>query len=209
MIKSILRKAKIGKRLKGQNIKRLKKHIHGAGQLTDNIYSYFELSPTANIVLNGNLSLHYGSDSDNGRSSILTMKDNTELVVNGEFKFFYGADILLLPNSKLTLGKDSYINSDCKIRCYNEIVIGDRCAISHDFTIMDSDGHSINGKQIVKPVQINNDVWIGTRVTVLKGVTIGDGAVVAAGSVVTKDVPPYSLVAGVPARVVKNNIKHS
>lgn len=53
------------------------------------------------------------------------------------------------------------------------------------------------------PVVIDNDVWIGARVTILKGVRIGSGAVVAAGSVVTRDVPPFSIVAGVPARVLR------
>lgn len=54
-----------------------------------------------------------------------------------------------------------------------------------------------------EPVIISNDVWIGTRATILKGVTIGRGAIVAAGAVVTKDVPPYSIVGGVPAKVLK------
>lgn len=57
------------------------------------------------------------------------------------------------------------------------------------------------------PIVIGDHVWIGMNVIVLKGVTIGEGAVVSAGSVVTKDVPPHSLVAGVPAKVVKTDVE--
>lgn len=81
----------------------------------------------------------------------------------------------------------------------------------------DSDNHIITrrgnncneDKPVSAPIVIGDHVWIGMNVIVLKGVTIGEGAVVAAGSVVTKDVPPYSLVAGVPANVIKIDIKWS
>ena len=71
---------------------------------------------------------------------------------------------------------------------------------------MDSNAHYLNDDKNEKPVFIKDNVWIGTRVTVLSGVTIGEGAVVGANSLVTKDVPPYSLVAGVPARVIKEKV---
>ena len=59
---------------------------------------------------------------------------------------------------------------------------------------------------MTKPIEIGDHVWIGLRAIILKGVKIGNGSVIAAGAVVTRDVPPYSLVAGVPARVIKENI---
>ena len=69
---------------------------------------------------------------------------------------------------------------------------------------MDRDYHSTGqGTEILKPVAIGNNVWIGCKAIILKGVTIGEGAVVAAGSVVTKDVAPFTLVAGNPARVIR------
>lgn len=77
--------------------------------------------------------------------------------------------------------------------------------------IRDSDNHTIHydGFEKSKPIIIGNHVWIGMRATILKGVTIGDGAIIAAGAVVTKDVPARCLVAGVPARVIKENIEWS
>lgn len=64
------------------------------------------------------------------------------------------------------------------------------------------DFHYLDSKKRISVV-IGNDVWIGARATILEGVTIGDGAVVAAGAIVTKDVPPYSVVGGVPAKIIK------
>lgn len=74
--------------------------------------------------------------------------------------------------------------------------------------IRDNDGHEIvNGEEPSKPIVIGNHVWIGERATILKGVTIGDGAIVAANAVVTKDVEPNTLVGGVPARVIRRGVE--
>lgn len=176
------------------------------GRFLVNIDSRKYISDSAVIELHGNLSLQGNSFGNNGRSSILRMDDNSSLIVNKNFAFFYGADIILFENSKLSLGK-SFINSDCKIRCHKCIEIGDGCAISHDVTIMDSDAHKINGGIKTEPIKIGNHVWIGSRVMILPGVHIGDGAVVAAGAVVTKDVKEKTLVAGCPAHVVKKDVE--
>ncbi len=159
------------------------------------------------IYLNGIFALGENRIIENGRSSILRMDKGSVLQVMGNFSFYYGADIILFQGATLVLGRGSYINSDCKIRCRKEIRIGNKCAISHDFTVMDSDFHKINGKSISSPVIIGDHVWIGTRVTVLKGVTIGEGSIIAAGSVVTKNIPPECMAAGVPAKVIKENVE--
>lgn len=164
------------------------------------------ISESAVIELHGNLMLQGNSIGNNGRSSILRMDDNSSLIINKNFEFFYGADIILFENSKLILG-NSFINSDCKIRCHKSIEIGDGCAISHDVTIMDSDAHKINGMIKAEPIKIGNYVWIGSRAMILPGVHIEDGAVIAAGAIVTKDVKEKTLVAGCPARVVKENVE--
>lgn len=166
---------------------------------------HFHLNKLSKIESNGIITFGVNSFGSS-RETTLRMDKNSEIIASGNFDFFYGCDIILFEGAKLVLG-NSFINSDAKIRCHKEIKIGDNCAISHDFTIMDSNAHSLNGDRGTKPIIIEDNVWIGTRVTVVSGVTIGTGAVIAAGSVVTRDVPPHCLVAGVPAKVVKENVE--
>ncbi|EMI41654.1 transferase hexapeptide repeat containing protein [Rhodopirellula sp. SWK7] len=87
--------------------------------------------------------------------------------------------------------------------------IGDRCLIGDGVTIFDSDFHGIHPDQRHQlgnhsPVSISNNVWLGSRVMVLKGVSIGENSIVAAMSVVTKDIPANVIAAGNPARVINN-----
>ena len=184
---------------------RYKGQINGFGK----IYldkDYLKINRTAALNLKGNLVLNANRMGRNGRSSILRMDENSTLDCAG-FQFMYGADIILFKGAHLVLGKNSFINSDCKIRCHKEITIGENCAISHDFTVMDSDAHELNGSRNTNPVHIGNHVWVGTRVTILNSVIVGDDAVIAAGALVTKDVPARALVGGVPARVLKENVE--
>lgn len=136
------------------------------------------------------------------------MYANSSINVKGTFFFHSGCDVMVFKNAELNLGS-GYINRYCKVRCYNKITIGDGVAISENVNIWDSDTHNILGDNYVatSPINIGNHVWIGTNVTILKGVTIGDGAVIAAGSVVNKDIPSKCMAAGVPAKVIKQNIE--
>lgn len=106
----------------------------------------------------------------------------------------------------IKLGKRVFINACCQFQDQGGITIGDDVLVGPQ-TIIATLNHDPDpekrGGMFAKPVAIGDKVWLGARVTICPGVTIGDGAIVAAGAVVTKDVPPRTIVAGVPARVVK------
>lgn len=99
-----------------------------------------------------------------------------------------------------TLLNGSIIAATCEVR------IGKNCLLAPQVQIMDSDFHGLDNHEAdgdSKPIIIEDNVWLATRSMVLKGVRIGKGAVVAAGAIVTKDVEPYTVVAGIPAKVIK------
>ena len=112
------------------------------------------------------------------------------------------------PTARLTIGDGTAIGDRTEIHAGQSVTIGDGCDISWDCCIMDRDYHKLGTeREVFRPVTIGNHVWIGCKATILKGVTVGDGAVIAAGSVVTRDVPPRCLVGGNPARVLKEEVE--
>ena len=108
--------------------------------------------------------------------------------------------------AEITIGDNCFFNHNCSLTAAENIVIGNQCMFANNFVVVDHDHDRKDGKILKElvsaPVKIGNNVWCGANVTVLKGVTIGDGAVIAAGSVVNRDVAAYSVVAGVPARKI-------
>lgn len=139
--------------------------------------------------------------------SLLKLGDGATLVVNGDFKIYTGCTVYVNEGATLELGS-GYISNNTNISCFNRISIGHGVAISEDVTIRDSDNHYIlrPGYEPDGSVEIGDHVWIGIRATILKGVKIGSGSVVAAGAVVTRDVPKNCLVGGVPARVIRRDV---
>lgn len=112
------------------------------------------------------------------------------------------------PCRHLTIGDDTIITGPLHVDLAAPVHIGSHVRIGHDVSLL-TINHQIGvrylraGLSYFAPITIGDGVWIASRVTVLPGVTIGESAVVAAGSVVTRDVAPDTLVAGVPARVVR------
>jgi maltose O-acetyltransferase len=105
-----------------------------------------------------------------------------------------------------SIKKNSVINRNCRLDTRGGITIGENVSISEDVIIVTAD-HDMNDPYFSgqsKPVVIKDFVWIGTRAMILPGVTLGRGAVIAAGAVVTKSVPDFTVVGGVPARHLKN-----
>ena len=106
----------------------------------------------------------------------------------------------------ITVGKDVFINSGCRFQDQGGISIGDGSLIGHN-VVLATLNHALEPHRrsttLPAPIRIGKKVWIGANATIVPGVSIGDGAVIAAGAVVTKDVPARTVVAGVPAKVVK------
>ena len=152
----------------------------------------------------------------------LKLPNGLPLVIGSHLKIYIGDNVTIqrstIGASKifdepiLRIGNNSVVNYGTVISVAREILIGDDCMISGSCLIMDSDDHPKNpqkrlqklpvDKKDVKPVKIGNNVWIGAYSAILKGVTIGDNSIIAAHSVVTGDVPPNCVYAGVPARLI-------
>jgi maltose O-acetyltransferase len=124
---------------------------------------------------------------------------------------FNGTDIRLYGEGEIHLGNNSYIGSYSTIQaCKNQkVVIGDFCMISHNVRmytcsdIPDQDFLLPEHEKKYGHIIIGNGVWIGANVFINPGVNIGDNSVIGANSVVTKDIPPYAIVGGVPAKLIR------
>jgi acetyltransferase-like isoleucine patch superfamily enzyme len=108
-------------------------------------------------------------------------------------------------NGSLVLGERVFINTGSTVVATHSIVVGDDCLIGDLVAIFDSDYHPMEPSSPTRtaPVRLGANVWVGRSAVILPGVTIGDHAVIAAGSIVTSDVPAKTLVAGVPARPIR------
>lgn len=116
--------------------------------------------------------------------------------------------IKCLEESYLSIGNRVFLNHNCAITCVDRIEIGDNCAIANNVVIIDHD-HKISDSGIVDgytsaQIKIGRNVWIGANSTILKGVSIGDGSIIAAGAVVNKDIPPFELWGGIPAMRIRS-----
>ena len=159
------------------------------------------------INVKGKLIIGMKENKKSRTETRITLKNNSKLTVNGNFSIGAGTDIRIFAGADLELNS-GYVNGYTQIVCAKSIKIGKDVAIARDVIIRDTDAHDIIGKahEKVKSVVIGDHVWIGAKAMIMKGVTIGEGAIVAAGAVVTKDVPPKTMVAGVPAKVIKENV---
>lgn len=114
-------------------------------------------------------------------------------------------------NSKIIIGDNCYFNRNCSLTSMKEIKIGNNCMIGNNVVIIDHnhyyDKSGIYGKKYeINSVNIGNNVWIGANSVILPNVTIGEGSIIAAGAVVTKDIPSNEIWGGVPAKFIKKRI---
>ena len=112
--------------------------------------------------------------------------------------------------NRLTIGDYTHINRNCTLDARGYITIGNNCSISHSVNII-TGSHDVSSPSFASyylPIIIEDNVWIGINATILSGIRIGQGAVVCAGAVVTKDVPPFCIIAGIPAKIIKKRPKN-
>lgn len=178
----------------------------GRGMFLPYRASRFSIHKTAVIELQSLFHFNMKETRHSRSESHLVMDQNSKMILLGPSFVHHSSDIRVFEGATLTIG-EIWAMPRLQIRCKKEIIIGDNVAIAREVLIMDSDAHPTSEKDMDQPVKIGNHVWIGSRATILKGVNIGDGAIVAAGSLVTKDVPPKTMVAGVPARLIKQNVE--
>jgi acetyltransferase-like isoleucine patch superfamily enzyme len=192
---------------------------------------YFKISSIINSVLNKFRLIAFSSSAKIDDSVTLfrgTIINNSNNDINNiviKRNSWIGGMIVSFPmGGKIEIGENCYIGDMTRIYAMKNITIGDNVLIAHNVNIHDSNSHSIypetrkgelpyirkNGHPDsnifnieIAPIKICDNAWIGYNACIMKGVTIGEGSVVAAGSVVTKDVPPYTVVAGNPAKVIK------
>jgi len=174
-------------------------------------YSVMDIHKQAQISIKGLLLFGYKRIRGSRMESRLAIEANGSLKVDrGQVTIFYGCDILIFKGANLTFKGTVYLNQGVQIICMDNITIGDDVMISRDVVIRDNDGgHEIltEGYKKTSPVTIGNHVWIGQGAIIMKGVTIGDGAIIAAGSWVVSNVKPKSLVMNDPARAIQKYVE--
>lgn len=163
-----------------------------------------------------NVSFYNGSTINNLQKKSEAIQIGKDSIIEGELQV-YAFD------GKIVIGEKCYLGLNSKIRSADSIIIGNNVLIAHNVNIVDTNAHEIDAKDRVEgynyflntgtfnkkgfvqtaPIQIEDKVWINFNAVILKGVTIGEGAIIAAGAVVTKDVPPYAIVGGNPATIIK------
>jgi maltose O-acetyltransferase len=134
-----------------------------------------------------------------------------KIMVKGGNPSMIGNNVYIAKGNKVTFGSGCRINENAhieKVNIGNDVLIAPNVSIlsrMHEFSRTDIP-MSLQGYREEKTVTIGNDVWLGRNVVVLPGVTIGNGAIVAAGAVVTKSVPDFAIVAGIPAAIISSRL---
>jgi len=136
--------------------------------------------------------------------------------IRGDIRIEFGNNVALRDgvfvggSGRLIVGDHTAINKECIIAAMKQVKIGSHVMLAPRVYILDVD-HCFDRRDVpisnqlykIDPVEIEDDVWIGTGVVITRGVTIGKGAIIGANAVVTKDIPEYAIAGGIPAKVIK------
>lgn len=171
------------------------------------VYRPTQVIISDNVMFNitKSLSINKPWDGYRGLPSIFKVLSNA--TINCKDFSFHQCHVVIYEKATLNLGCNSFMNNGGRLYCKDSISIGDNTFIGFDVEIRDTDNHNIVGTKRVSSVVIGNNVWIGSKSIILKGTTIGDGAIIGAGSVVTHDIPSCCLAVGNPAKVIRENVE--
>jgi acetyltransferase-like isoleucine patch superfamily enzyme len=157
----------------------------------------FGITIKRNVIIRPNVFVSKGFS--NGKKGKISIDDDCELSQGVVLKAYGG---------EINIGKNTFLGEYVIIYGHGSVEIGEHtliamhtCIISSNHTVPDKDTLIRSQPDILLPVKIGNDVWIGAGAKILGGVTIGDGCVIGAGAVVSKSLPPYSIAMGVPAQI--------
>lgn len=174
-------------------------------------FTVIDVHKNARILMKGSILFGYKRIRGSRLETRLAVEDNGSFFIeNGNVSVYYGTDIIVFNGAKLTFKGNAGINQRVQIICMDSITIGNDVMISRDVVIRDNDGgHQIlaEGYKKTAPIIIGNHVWIGQGAMIMKGVTIGDGAIISAGAWVVSNVKPKTVVMGDPARSIQKNIE--
>ena len=157
------------------------------------------------IKISGNNNVLYVGKNTQLRNSNIFIKGNNNILYIGDDCIVNNTSIILdNESSEIRIGNKTSIAKAqiVSLESY-KIEIGEDCMLSYDIEIRNTDSHKIYDKNTIN---IGNHVWLGMRAIILKGVNIGDNSIVAAGSIVTKDVKANTIISGNPAKQIKENI---
>lgn len=172
------------------------------------IHKKVKLTLGNNFIIEGKGSLHIGHDIGSfprGSISAFRLGNNSHLIINGTFHLLSGHQINIDDNAKIEFNNGVF-NHDVVVDCKKYIKFGNNVGIGSQGYIMDSDAHYINGQKKAIEIIIEANVLVGFRTSIMKGTCIRAGSVIAANSVVTKEIPSKCIAAGNPAQVIKENI---
>lgn len=181
------------------------KHV----KVADNSGTYPK--PQLNSYGSGN-SVQIGHQTHTIDSRILFYGDNCKLIIGKNCSIRNTVFWFEGENGKIVINDSTTIEGACiSVASANSITIGFDCMLSKDINICTTDSHSIIDEKRIrinpdKDINIGDHVWIGMRVLVCKGVTIGNNSVIGAGAIVTKNIPDNSCAAGIPAKIIKSDI---
>ena len=174
---------------------------------------FYKLKYNKNLVISNNTRININKINSRSKKFQLSVGENSTILCN----YFFEKD-----NAKITIGRNTYIGMNTNLITMNSITIGDNVQIAWGVTMLDNNSHSLNylirrddlklvnqgiiryEEIISSKIVIEDDVWIGFNVIILKGVHLGKGCVIAAGSVVVNSFPEFSLIAGNPAKLIRH-----